>query len=291
MSQGPLDLALQPMESEQGVMATQMEKAQTFKSLHSQGRAFIVANAWDAGSARLLTNASFPAIATTSAGFAFSRGQLDGVPGRDAILDNAAEIVAATHLPVSADLEDGFGEAPEVVAETIQRAIAIDLAGGSIEDFNSRTDAIYGIEHAADRIRAAAESVRAKAIPFQLVGRAENFLHGRPDLADTIRRLQAYQEAGADVLYAPGLSTADQILTLIRETDRPINVVMGLVQSDLTVADLAALGVARISVGSALTRLAYGALMRAANEMRERGTFSFSAGSMPFRDINAAFAT
>jgi 2-methylisocitrate lyase-like PEP mutase family enzyme len=190
-------------------MPTQIEKAETLKALDARG-AFILANAWDRGSARLLTSAGFSALATTSAGCAFTRGQSDGTPGREAILSNAAEIVAATDLPVNVDLEDGFGDRPEIVADTIKRAIAIGLAGGSIEDVSGRGDhSIYDIDHAADRVRAAAEMVRSQAVPFQLVGRAENFLHGRPDLDDTIRRLQAFQEAGADVLYAPGLSTAD----------------------------------------------------------------------------------
>jgi 2-methylisocitrate lyase-like PEP mutase family enzyme len=267
------------------------DKAKTLQALHAGRSAFLIPNAWDAGSARLLTGAGFSALATTSAGFAFSRGEPDGRPGRDAILENAAAIVAATPLPVSADLEDGYGDAPEAVAETIRRALALGLAGGSIEDATGRGgQRIFDIAHAADRIRAAAAFLRAQRIPFQLVARAENFLYGRPDLADMIKRLQAYQEAGADMLYAPGLATAEQIRTVLREIDRPLNVVMGLVPSDLTVEDLEALGVARISIGSASIRFAYGAVLEAAKEMREHGTFGFARRAVPFGPLNADFA-
>src|SRR5262249_11133672 len=173
-------------------MPSRIEKAQTLKALHQRRNAFIIPNTWDVGSARLLAEAGFAALATTSSGFAFSRGQADGRPGRDALLENAAAIVAATELPVSADLEDGFGPAPETVADTIRLALAAGLAGGSIEDTSTRADAtMYDIAQAAERVRAAAEVARGQ--PFELVARAENFLHGRPDLGDTIRRLQAYQ--------------------------------------------------------------------------------------------------
>ncbi len=270
---------------------TAMDKAAALKALHQQGKTFIIPNPWDRGSARLLEAAGFPALATTSAGCDFARGVRNGATGRDAILDNAVEIDQATDLPVSADLEHGFGDAPEEVAETIRRAIAAGLAGGSIEDASGRPDQpIYGFEHAVERLRAAAATVRAQPVPFQLVARAENYLHGRRDLRDTIRRLQAFQEAGADVLYAPGLSTRDELRTLIGEVDRPVNVVMGLVDAEFkTVADLAALGVVRISLGSALARRAYGALMDGAREMLQRGSFDFVADAMPFRDINMSF--
>jgi len=271
---------------------TAMEKAMALKALHQQGKTFIIANPWDRGSARLLAKAGFPALATTSAGCDFARGQMNGESGRDAILDNAVEIDRATDLPVSADLEHGYGDAPEDVAETIRRAIAAGLAGGSIEDSTGKSaQPIYGFEHAVERIRAAVAVVKAQPVPFQLVARAENYLHGRRDLGDTIRRLQAFQEAGADVLYAPGLTTRDELKTLIREVDRPVNVVMGLVTAEFTtVADLAALGVVRISLGSALARAAYGALMDAAREMRAQGSFAFADAAVPFRDINNSFA-
>lgn len=271
-------------------MPTQREKAETLRALHQRGRAFIIPNPWDAGTARLLTAMGFEALATTSVGLAFARGERLGVQGRTITLANGAEIAGATHLPVSADLENGFGDAPEDAAETIRDAIAVGLAGGSIEDYSGRADdPIYDVEHAAEKVRAAAEAIRGQDIPFQLVGRAENFLHGRPDLADTIRRLQAYQEAGADVLYAPGLKTAEEIRAAVTSVDRPVNVVMGLVGADLTLAQLGDLGVARVSVGSALARRALGAFLEAAREMAGAGTFAFAEKAASIGEIEAAF--
>lgn len=272
-------------------MPTQLEKAEVLRALHHRGRAFIIPNPWDAGSARLLASFGFEALATTSVGLAFARGERLGVQGLEVTLANCAEIVAATDLPVSADLENGFGDAPDDAAETVRRAIAVGLAGGSIEDYSGNPDApIYELAHAAEKVRAAAEVAHGQAAPFQLVGRAENFLHGRPDLADTIRRLQAYQEAGADVLYAPGLKTADEIRAVVSSVDRPVNVVMGLVGADLTLAQLTELGVARVSVGSALARRALGALLEAAREMVEAGTFSFAEKAASIGEVEAAFA-
>lgn len=272
-------------------MTTQLEKARTLRALHHRGRAFIIPNPWDAGSARLLADMGFEALATTSAGIAFSRGLPDGILDTDALLANAKEIVDAVDLPVSVDLENGYGHEPESVARTIKAALAAGLAGGSIEDSAYDADEpIYELGLAVDRIRAAADAVRAQAIPFQLVARAENFLHGRPDLADTIKRLQAFQEAGADVLYAPGLTTAEQISEVVRSIDRPFNVVMGLVGLDLTLDQLSELGVARISIGSALARRAYGAVIEAATEMAERGSFTFAEAAVPFKRINGVFA-
>lgn len=272
-------------------MTTQLEKAETFRTLHHRGRAFIIPNPWDAGSARLLADMGFEALATTSAGIAFSRGLPDGVLDTDALLANAREIAEAVDLPVSVDLEHGYGHTPESVARTIRAALAVGLAGGSIEDSVYHADEpIYEFGLAVERIRAAAEVVRAQPIPFQLVARAENFLHGRPDLADTIKRLQAFQEAGADVLYAPGLKTADEIRQVVRSIDRPFNVVMGLVGSDLTVDQLSELGVARISIGSALARRAYGAVLEAAAEMAERGSFTFAEKATPFKRLDGIFA-
>lgn len=271
-------------------MPTQIEKAAALRALHERGGAFIIPNPWDAGTARLLTQMGFEALATTSVGLAFARGERLGVTGLGATLANCAEIVHATHLPVSADLENGFGDAPEDAARTIQGALAAGLAGGSIEDSTGRReDPIYDIGLAAEKVRAAAEVAAGQAVPFQLVGRAENFLHGRPDLADTIRRLQAYQEAGAHVLYAPGLTTTEQIRAVVTSVDRPVNVVMGLVGSDLTRAQLAALGVARVSVGSALSRRALGAFLEAARELAGAGTFTFAAKAASIGEIEAAF--
>ncbi|MGE0239631.1 MAG: oxaloacetate decarboxylase [Parvibaculaceae bacterium] len=272
-------------------MITQLRKAELLQALHHRGRAFIIPNPWDAGSARLLAGLGFEALATTSAGAAFARGLPEGVLGPDDLIADAAEIAAAVDLPVSADLESGYGDTPESAARTIRCALEAGLAGGSIEDATSRPDEpIYEFELAVARIRAAADVVRAQAIPFQLVARAENFLHGRPDLADTIRRLQAFQEAGADVLYAPGLKTADEIRAVVRAIDRPFNMVMGLVGASFTLDQLAELGVARVSIGSALARRIYGAVIEAGTEMMERGSFTFAAAAPPLKRLDDEFA-
>jgi len=272
-------------------MATQAEKGAAFHALHARGSAFVIPNPWDIGTARLLAQLGFEALATTSAGFAFSAGKPDAAMGRDETLAHAAALVSATDLPVSADLENGFGDAPEDAAETIRLAAQVGLAGGSIEDVSRRGNrAPYEIAHAADRIRAAAEAVRGFPFRFTLTARAENFIVGRPDLSDTIARLQAYQQAGADVLYAPGLTAKEDIATVVRSVDRPVNVIMGLQGVQLSVADLSALGVKRISVGSALARAALGAFLRAAREMREHGTFTFANDAANYRELNSLFA-
>jgi 2-methylisocitrate lyase-like PEP mutase family enzyme len=268
---------------------TQAEKGAAFRALHHRDGAFIIPNPFDAGTARLLAHLGFEALATTSAGYAFSIGQRDNTVGREPMMRHVADIVAATPLPVSADLENGFGDDPETVAETIRLAAAAGLAGCSIEDTNGVERSIYEHAHAVERMRAAAEAARALPFPFTLTGRAENFLVGRPDLDDTIKRLQAYQEAGADVLYAPGLRSRDDIAAVVRSVDRPVNVVMGLQGVQLSLADLSAIGVKRISVGSALSRAALGAFLRAAKEMREEGTFTFAEEAVSYRDISAMF--
>jgi len=266
----------------------QADKAHTFRALHARDRAFIIPNPWDPGTARLLASLGFEALATTSAGYAFSQGVVDGAVDGPAMLAHVAAIVAATDLPVSADLENGFGDDPASVAATIRAAAATGLAGGSIEDVSRGPDGrIYEIAHAADRVRAAVEAARSVPAPLTLTARAENFLHGRPDLADTIARLQTFQDAGADVLYSPGLRTADEIATVVRSVDRPVNVVMGLQGAQLDLATLSALGVKRVSVGSALTRAALGAFLRAAREMRDHGTFTFAADAVSYREISA----
>lgn len=272
--------------------ADQKAKGERFRALHHRGRAFVVANAWDAGTAKILASLGFEALATTSAGFAFSLGRSDGTGSvsREEMLANAAAIAAATDLPASADLENGWGDAPEVAAETIRLAARAGLAGGSIEDSTSRPgEPVYPLGLAADRVRAAAEAARALDFPFTLTARAENFLHGRPDLADTIARLQAYAEAGADVLYAPGLRSLDEVASVVRAVDRPLNVLMGGGALVATVEELSALGVARISVGSAFCRAALGELRRAAAEVLEHGTFRFGAGAVPYADLNQLF--
>jgi 2-methylisocitrate lyase-like PEP mutase family enzyme len=264
------------------------EKATQFRELHKRDGAFIIPNPWDVGTARLLAHLGFEALATTSMGYAFSRGQLDNTLDREQTMVHASEIVSATDLPVSADLENGFGDTPEVVSETIRMAAASGLVGGSIEDATGRMDdPIYEIGHATERIRAAVEAVRALPFSFTLTARAENYLHGRPDIKDTVKRLQCYQEAGADVLYAPGLTSKEDIATVVRSVDRPVNVVMGLQGVQLGVEELASLGVKRISIGSALYRTALGTVLRAAREMRERGTFTFAAEAVAPKEVNS----
>jgi 2-methylisocitrate lyase-like PEP mutase family enzyme len=265
--------------------ATQTEKALAFRALHGRPGAFVIPNPWDAGSARVLAALGYEALATTSAGYAFSLGMRDGSLDRAATLANARAIVEATDLPVSADLENCFAHDPKAAAETLRLASAVGLAGGSIEDATGDpAQPIYDFALAVERVAAAVETVRSLPVPFVLTARAENFLHGRPDLDDTIRRLQAFEKAGAEVLYAPGLTKLDQIRTLCGSVSRPVNVVAGLAGSPFTVAELAAAGVKRISLGSTLARVALGALVRAGREMRENGTFSFVSGAVPFAE-------
>jgi 2-methylisocitrate lyase-like PEP mutase family enzyme len=270
--------------------STQAEKGRIFRELHQRDRAFLIPNPWDLGTARLLAHLGFEALATTSAGFAFSVGQPDNTIDRSQMMAHVSAIVAATDLPVSADLENGFGDSPEVVAETIRLAARSGLAGCSIEDMSRETGhPIYERDFAVERIRAAAEVVRALPFPFTLTARCENYLCGRPDLKDTIDRLQVYQSAGADVLYAPGLRSKEDIAAVVKAVDRPVNVVMGLQGVQLSLAELSAIGVRRVSAGSSLSRAALGAFLRAAREMREHGTFSFAQDAVSFRDISAMF--
>jgi 2-methylisocitrate lyase-like PEP mutase family enzyme len=266
-------------------MASQAEKGKAFRALHQRDEAFIIPNPWDVGTARLLQSLGFKALATTSAGFAFSIGKPDGAVDREVMLAHAAELVAGTDLPVSADLENGYG------ADTIRLAVSAGLAGCSIEDVAARRkQAPYELSFAAERIRAAAEVTHSLAFPFMLTARAENYVIGRPDLRDTIARLQAFQEAGADVLFAPGLKSKEDIITVIRSVDRPVNVVMGLQGVQLSLAELSEIGVKRVSVGSALSRAALGAFLRAAREMQTRGTFTFAEDAVKYADINEMFA-
>ena len=267
-------------------MPTQASKFATFKALHARATAFVIPNPWDAGSAKLLASLGFEALATTSAGYAFSRGKLDSIAGlqRAEVLENAAQIVAATALPVSADLQDGFGAAPEVCAETIRLAADVGLVGGSIEDATGDgTKPIYDLAQAVERVQAAAEA--AAGLPFLLTARAENFLWGRADLDDTIKRLQAFSAAGAQVLYAPGLPDLDAIRQVCAAVDKPLNVVMGLSGPRYSVEQLRAAGVRRISVGGSFARAALGALMRAASEVLQEGTFDYAADALPGKVI------
>src|SRR6266404_8709848 len=271
--------------------ATRQEKFKAFRALHQRSGAFVIPNPWDAGSAKILAALGFEALATTSAGCAFSRGYLDSAPEiiRDVILQNAKEIVEATTLPVSADLQNGFGHTPNICAETIRLAAAVGLAGGSIEDSTGdQRNPIYDFQLAAERVAAAAEA--AHASHFLLTARSENFLHGRPDLDDTIRRLQSFAKAGADVLFAPGLSSLDAIRTLCASVSKPVNVVMGLPSGDFSVEGLAAVGVKRISVGASFARAALGALLRAAREVKEKGTFAYAAEALPSAEVKRYLA-
>ena len=270
--------------------ASQAVKAERFQALHARPGAFVIPNPWDAGTARILEKLGFEALTTTSAGLAFVLGRRDGAGEvtRDETLANARAIVDATDLPVAADLENGFGHTPEAAAETIRLAGEAGLVGGSIEDSTGDPGRpIYDFQQAVERVAAAAAAARALPFPFVLVGRAENFLHGRPDLDDTIRRLQAFEAAGADALFAPGLTRAEDIRTVCASVRKPVNVVMGLKSASFSVAELAALGVRRISVGSALSRAALGAFVQAAREIQERGTFGFAEDALPYADANA----
>ncbi|MBO9406748.1 isocitrate lyase/phosphoenolpyruvate mutase family protein [Shimia sp. R9_1] len=265
---------------------TRAEKFSKFRQLHSREGAFVMPNPWDAGTARLFADVGFEALATTSAGCAVSAGLRDGAAAvtRARLLQNAREIVAATALPVSADLEDGFGLTPETCAETIEMAAEVGLVGGSIEDATGGPEGgVHEIALAAERVRAAAEA--AKGRHFLLTGRAENYLWDRPDLNDTIARLQAYEEAGADVLYAPGLPDLEAIRTVCAEVGKPVNVVMGLRPPFYSVQELAEAGVKRISVGGSLVRLAYETLQKATAEILRTGRFDYAEGLMPGAEL------
>ena len=268
---------------------TQKEKALAFQALHTKPGIFLIPNPWDAGSARILEHLGFAALATTSAGFAFSMARPDGAVSRDETLANAQAIVNETGLPVSADLEGGFGASPKDCAKTIALAAGVGLVGGSIEDSTGdKNNPIYALEAATERLRAAAEAARALPFPFMLTARAENFLHGRPDIKDTVRRLQKFQEAGANVLYAPGLATADDIRAITSSVDLPVNALMG--PQGVTVAELAGLGVKRVSIGAALARAALGALLSGAREMREQGTFGFADEAPSYGELTGIFS-
>ena len=274
-------------------MDVQTLRAEAFKALHERDGAFVMANPWDAGSARLLASLGFEALATTSAGLAFSLGRPDaeGALNLDETLQNAGVIVNATPLPVAADLENGFGDTPQHCADAILRAAEIGLVGGSIEDASGIAEApIYDFELSVARVREAVRAARSLPFPFTLCARAENLLHGRVDLNDTIARLQAYADAGADVLYAPGLRTAEQVRKVVEEVaPKPLNVLMGMAGVALGVAELEELGVKRISVGSSLARAALGGLQRAALEIRDQGTFTYGEQALPFDQLNDLF--
>jgi len=258
----------------------QAERAQRFRAMHASGT-FVIANCWDGGSARILTSLGFPALATSSGASAGTLGRLDGNVSLDEALDQARIICRATHLPVSGDLEKGFGDGPDATAKAIQLAAGTGLVGGSIEDATGRKDApIFDVGLATERVASAVEAARKLPFPFTLTARAENYLHGRPDLDDTIRRLQAFERAGADVLFAPALPDLAAVRTVCSSLSRPVNFMVAIPGKSFSVAELAAAGVRRISLATSLYRAAMGGLASAAREIRESGTFGYLDTSM-----------
>lgn len=259
-----------------------------FRALHEAEGAFVIPNPWDVGTAKLLASLGFKALATTSAGYAFSRGLADGAIDFDQMIAHCREIVAATPLPVSADLENGKGDSPESAAETVLAAEAAGLAGCSLEDATGDpANPIYDFSLAVERVTAAVEAARSLKRDFVLTARAENFLHGRPDLDDTIRRLQAFEKAGADVLYAPALADIETVRSVCSSVSRPVNV---LAIAAFTLPALAEAGAKRISVGSKLTTLAFGAVERAARQMLDEGSFAYARDCMPFDRLQTMFS-
>jgi 2-methylisocitrate lyase-like PEP mutase family enzyme len=272
-------------------MATQKEKAEIFKALHEREGAFIIPNPWDVGSARLLVGLGFEALATTSAGFANSLGRLDGQVTVSEVIEHCHHLCAATDLPISADLENCFADDPEKAAETILLAAQAGLVGGSIEDYSGNpSNPIYDFELAVERVHAAAEAAQSLDFPFILTARAENLLRGRHDLDDTIRRLQSFESAGADVLYAPALTTLDEVRLVTSALSKPVNVLAPPLK-DITVAQLADAGVRRISIGGALARAALSALLRAGIEMRDQGSFGWTSNLASGNDVNKLLGT
>jgi 2-methylisocitrate lyase-like PEP mutase family enzyme len=266
---------------------TQLDKANRFRALHEAPGSFVIANAWDAGSARILAGLGFVALATSSGASAGVLGRRDGAITRDEALAHARAIVDATDLPVSADLEKGFGDDPKVVAETIRLAAGTGLVGGSIEDAVGPGKPLFDFAHATERVAAAVEAARKLDFPFTLTARAENFIRGNPDLDDTIRRLMAFQQAGADVLMAPGLPDLAAVRAVCSALSRPFNFMVGIKGRSFSVAELTAAGVKRISLATSLYRAAMDGLVRAAREAREHGTFSFVDTAIPTPELNA----
>jgi 2-methylisocitrate lyase-like PEP mutase family enzyme len=258
---------------------SQEGKAQAFRALH-EGEAFVIPNPWDAGSARVLAALGFRAFASTSSGFAYTLGRLDGAATLDEVAAHAAELDGATELPVSVDLENGYGESPESAAQAIARVAEAGAVGGSIEDWDP-SGRLYELDRAVERVAAAVDAARALDFPFTLTARAENHIRGNPELDDTIARLQAYEAAGADVLYAPGLRTVDEIRTVCDAVDASVNV---LALGNLTFDEIAGAGAQRVSVGGALTWVAVNAFAEAATRIRDEGDFSSFGLSPPLRE-------
>lgn len=268
-----------------------MSKGEVFRALHHQPGAFIIPNPWDIGSARILAALGFPALATTSAGMAFTLGLADGQVTREVALAHGEIIARATVLPVSADLEKGFGDSPEAVAETVRAAALVGLAGCSIEDHTGDpANPIFSFDLAVARIAAAVAARDQLGHDFVLTARCENLLWGRDDLDDTIRRLQAFAAAGADVLYAPGLRDLEAVRLVCASVDKPVNVIAGLPGTDFSLPDLAAAGAKRISVGSGPARVAFAACIAAGREMIDHGTFTFARSAAPSSEIESLLA-
>jgi 2-methylisocitrate lyase-like PEP mutase family enzyme len=268
--------------------AIESEKAKRFSALHQGPRAFLIANAWDAGSARILAGLGFQALATSSGACAGVLGKRDGQVTREEALDHARAIVQATELPVSADLEKGFGDAPAAAAETIRLAGQVGLVGGSIEDATGDKDKpLYDIGQATERVAAAVQAARGLPFPFTLTARAENFLRGNPSLEDTIRRLQAFEKAGADVLMAPGLPDLAAVRAVCSALSKPFNFMVGIRGKSFTVAELEAAGVRRISLATSLYRAAMSGLVAAAREVQDKGTFGYLDQGLATADLNA----
>jgi 2-methylisocitrate lyase-like PEP mutase family enzyme len=271
---------------------SQHDKAVRFQALHQEPRAFVIANPWDAGSARLLAGLGFQALATSSGASAGILGKRDGKVTREEALAQSRAIVAATDLPVSADLEKGFGDAPSDAAETIRLAAAVGLVGGSIEDATGDKDKpLYDAAHAVERIAAAVQAARALPFPFMLTARSENFLRGNPDLDDTIKRLQAYEKAGADVLFAPGLPDLATVKKVCASLSKPFNFMVGIKGKSFTLAELEAAGVRRISLATSLYRAAMSGLLDAAKEVSEKGAFSYLDRSVSTPDLYKLMGT
>lgn len=265
-----------------------LDKALAFRALHERPQPFVIANAWDGATARLFAAQGFEALATSSAAAAATLGRPDGRITRDEALENARRIVESTALPVSADLEKGFGDDLRTVAETIRLAAEVGLVGGSIEDATGdASHPLFDEGHAIERVAAAAEAAHALPVPFLFTARCENFLRGKPDLDATIRRLQAYERAGADVLFAPGLPDIDAVRTVCGSVKRPVNFMVGMPGKSFSVAQLAAAGVRRISLAGTLYRVALRAVSDAAREVREQGTFAFVDAAMPTPELHA----
>ncbi len=271
---------------------TRLQKTERYRALHAAPEAFLAGGCWDAGSAMMLAHAGLKVLETSSAGVMFARGlpDGDGLATRELMLENARSIAAAVDIPVTADLENGFGLRPEMVAETIRLAGETGIVGGSIEDTTGdRTDPILPLGLAVERIRAAAEAARRLPFPFALTARADRYMHKLPDLAETIQRAQAFQEAGADMILVPGLAERADIEALCRSVDCPVAVIVGLSDYRPNLSVFGALGVRRVIVGSSLARIAYSGILKAAREMAEAGTFGFIEGLMPFDELNDLF--